>query len=166
MSLIVLVSYYAGRTCVYQNRHGETIPAPVQPHAKVQSMAQTVDLRNPRDAYLTYRTSVGVIPVDTTLPRPPQRPPTPLPLSEREPLRAELQDYRPLRSLHTRQPLESRRKQRPHPYHPSHIHNNFYRHESITLAPIRARGNNCLSEGGSDFGPSGETSGGSTCDGA
>ena len=162
---MVLVSYYAGRTCVYQNRHGETIPAPVQPHAKVQSIAQTVDLRNPRDAYLTYRTSVGAIPVDTTSPRPAERLPTSASSSVRGPVRVELRDGRPPRSLCTRHPLESRKKHRLHPYHYSHIQDNFYLRESITLAPIRGRSYRCLSEGSSDTGPAGETSGGSTYDG-
>ena len=62
VKLKALFSYYAGRSCVYRDRRGERMQAPVQPHTRIRNMADGVDLNNPRDAYLTYRTSAGVLP--------------------------------------------------------------------------------------------------------
>ncbi|KAK7685947.1 hypothetical protein QCA50_010757 [Cerrena zonata] len=52
--------YYGQKECIYMNRMGKEIPAPVQAHDKLDKIAKGVDLNNPHDAYLTYRTSTGI----------------------------------------------------------------------------------------------------------
>ncbi|KAK7685930.1 hypothetical protein QCA50_010739 [Cerrena zonata] len=48
--------YFAQRECVYKDRKGKVIPAPVQAHKDLQVIVTTVDLERPSDAILTYRT--------------------------------------------------------------------------------------------------------------